>query len=106
MLDLDKIVIEKEKIYGLLGPNGAGKTTLLEILAFILRPDEGELIFCDNSVNYTNSDLLKLRRGVVLVQQHPVLFTTTVYKNVEFPLKVRKIEIDKGRIWSKNYFHL
>ena len=26
---------------------------------------------------------------MVLVQQHPILFTTTVYKNIDFPLKIR-----------------
>ncbi|MGD9159033.1 MAG: ATP-binding cassette domain-containing protein [Desulfobacteraceae bacterium] len=92
VLDIDKLSIEKESVYGLLGPNGAGKTTLLEILAFILMPDEGELYFCDNSVHYTNSDLHWNRKRVVLVQQHPVLFTTTIFKNVEFPLKIRKVE--------------
>ena len=92
VLDIDNLSIEKGSVYGLLGPNGAGKTTLLEIFAFILRPDEGELYFCDNTVHYTNSDLHSYRKRVVLVQQHPVLFTTTIFKNVEFPLKIRKIE--------------
>ena len=92
VLDLDRLSIEKGNVYGLYGPNGAGKTTLLEILAFILKPDEGELFFSSNKVHYRNPDLFRHRRGVVLVQQHPVLFTTTVYKNVEFPLKIRKIK--------------
>ena len=95
VLDLSVLSIKKGCIYGLLGPNGAGKTTLLEILAFILEPDEGRFYFNGNSINYGNSDLLKYRKRVVLVQQHPVLFTTTVFKNVEFPLKVRKIEKSK-----------
>jgi tungstate transport system ATP-binding protein len=33
-----------------------------------------------------------LRRQVVLVDQHPVLFSGTVYTNIEFGLKIRKID--------------
>lgn len=92
VLDLDSLTIKKGKVYGLLGPNGAGKTTLLEILAFLLRPDDGDLFFNDKRVKYVNSDLLNYRRNIVLVQQYPVLFTNSVYRNIEFPLKLRKVE--------------
>ena len=95
VLDIDRLSIKKGNVYGLLGPNGAGKTTLLEILAFILKPDEGELSFNGDIIDFTNSGLIRNRKSVVLVQQHPVLFSTTVFKNVEFPLKIRKIEKSK-----------
>jgi tungstate transport system ATP-binding protein len=95
VLDIDRLSVKKGSIYGLVGPNGAGKTTLLEILAFILKPDGGELLFNSNMVNYTKSGLITHRKSVVLVQQHPILFTTTVFKNIEFPLKIRKIERSK-----------
>ena len=32
---------ERGKVYGLLGPNGAGKTTLINVLATLIKPDEG-----------------------------------------------------------------
>ena len=32
-----------------------------------------------------------LRRRVVIVQQHPIMFTVTVEKNLEFPLNIRKV---------------
>ena len=31
--------------YGLAGPNGAGKTTLIRLLAGVLKPDQGEILF-------------------------------------------------------------
>jgi len=90
VLDLKKLKFEKNKVLGLLGPNGAGKTTLLEIMAFLIRPDAGDLWFEKERVNFTNGKLMDLRRKVVLIQQQPILFTTTVFKNVEYPLKIRK----------------
>jgi tungstate transport system ATP-binding protein len=90
VLDLKRLFLEKGKVIGLLGPNGAGKTTLLEILAFLLPPTSGEIWFKQEKAHLNVGKLMKLRRKVVLVQQQPLLFTTTVFKNVEFPLKVRK----------------
>ncbi len=91
VLDLKELYLEKGKILGLLGPNGAGKTTLLEILAFLSSPSSGEVWFEREKVNFSNGNLIELRRKVVLVQQQPILFTSTVSKNVEFPLRIRKI---------------
>ena len=90
VLNLERLSLEKNKILGLLGPNGAGKTTLLEILAFLIRPSAGDVWFKKEMVNFTNGKLMDLRRKVVLIQQQPLLFTTTVFKNVEYPLKIRK----------------
>lgn len=89
VLDLNQLFLQKGKVIGLLGPNGAGKTTLLEILAFLLSPTSGEIWFKQEKINSNIGRLIKQRRKVVLVQQHPILFTTTVYKNIDFPLKIR-----------------
>lgn len=32
-------------VYGLLGPNGAGKTTMIRIMADVLRPDKGQILY-------------------------------------------------------------
>ncbi|MCF8056256.1 MAG: energy-coupling factor ABC transporter ATP-binding protein [Desulfocapsa sp.] len=91
VLNLENLTIEKEKIYALIGANGAGKTTLLNILAFLDTPTTGQLHFYERAVQYNNSQLLELRRRVVLVDQYPILFTGPVWKNVEFGLKVRGV---------------
>ena len=91
ILDLENLSLEKGKVLGLLGPNGAGKTTLLQILGFLLNPSSGDLRFENKSVDFAGASLMALRRRVVLVQQQPILFTSTVSKNVEFPLKIRNI---------------
>lgn len=91
VLNLKHFTIEKGKIYALTGANGAGKTTLLNLLAFLDKPTTGQLHFCGLAVQYSRQHLLDLRRRIVLVDQHPILFTEPVWKNVEFGLKVRGI---------------
>lgn len=92
VLDLKDLVIDNSSILSLLGPNGSGKTTLLEILAFISSPSEGEISFKGKQASFNHSEMVSIRQKVVLVQQRPLLFTTSVYKNVEYPLKIRKIK--------------
>jgi ABC-2 type transport system ATP-binding protein len=41
--------IEAGRIVGLLGPNTAGKTTLLKVIAGLLRPDKGEVVYPGNA---------------------------------------------------------
>ena len=91
VLDIPALDIESGKTYALLGPNGAGKTTLLNILGFLDAPDSGQLLFRSLPVRRSGQRLQALRKSVVLVDQHPILFTTTVFKNVEYGLKIRKI---------------
>lgn len=91
ILDLIDLSIDSNKILCLLGPNGSGKTTLMEILAFISLPTDGEIWFKQNRVSFGKTDLVSIRQKVVIVQQEPILFTTSVFKNVEYPLKIRKI---------------
>jgi tungstate transport system ATP-binding protein len=95
VLDIPELQIEKGKVYGLLGPNGSGKTTLLEILSFLMEPTTGEIAYNAKKVDFSRSYLQGLRREVAMVEQQPILFTTSVYKNVEFGLRIRKVA--KGR---------
>lgn len=92
VLDISDLEITAGKICTLLGPNGAGKSTLLNILAFLDTSNTGTLNFCGTDVRNGKNSLLPYRKQVVLVDQSPILFTGTVWKNVEFGLKVRKIE--------------
>jgi tungstate transport system ATP-binding protein len=91
VLDIPFLEIEQGRIYALMGPNGAGKTTLLNILSFLDAPSSGSVHFCSHPVPFTEPALQTLRKEVVMVDQHPILFTTTVFKNLEFGLKVRQI---------------
>ncbi len=91
VLSIDSLSFQARKIYALIGPNGAGKTTLLNQLAFLDQPSSGEISFKSREVSYEQAILTRLRRQVVLVDQSPIMFSGTVWRNIEFGLKVRKI---------------
>ena len=91
VLDIPELDIEENRIHALLGPNGAGKTTLLNMLGFLEAPTAGEISFRSKPVRFIEADLQPLRRAAILVDQHPILFSTTVYKNLEFGLTIRGI---------------
>ncbi|MCC7560588.1 MAG: ABC transporter ATP-binding protein [Methanobacterium sp.] len=88
--------VKKNEYFVILGPSGSGKTMLLELIAGITIPDSGK-IYLDNK-DITWSALEK--RGVGFVYQNYMLFPhKTVFENIAFGLKIRKI--GKEKIESK-----
>ncbi|MEM8841897.1 MAG: ABC transporter ATP-binding protein [Pseudomonadota bacterium] len=74
--------------YALLGPSGCGKTTLLNIISGLLTPSQGRVLFDGRDV----TDLAPDRRAIAQVFQFPVIYDTmTVFDNLAFPLRNRKV---------------
>ena len=92
--DLNLDIAEGEFLT-LLGPSGSGKTTTLMMLAGFETPTNGE-IYLDGS---PISSIPPYKRGIGMVFQNYALFQhLSVYENLAFPLKVRKMnnsEIDE-----------
>ena len=89
ILDIDHLEIPAGALTAVVGANGAGKSTLLKTLAFLEKPDEGEIVFRGRKAD--PRDRVSLRRVVTMVDQSPLLFHGTVFKNVAYGMNVRKV---------------
>jgi sulfate transport system ATP-binding protein len=93
---LDDVTLDvpSGSLTALLGPSGSGKTTLLRIVAGLESADSGSVLFQDEDVTETSAR----DRGVGFVFQHYALFRhMTVYENVAFGMRVRKVANDEVR---------
>ena len=72
----------------IIGPSGCGKTTTLRLILGVIRPDNGDIYFNDTLMN----TIRLYDRNVGIVYQNYALFPhLTVYENIAFGLKVRKL---------------
>lgn len=55
------ITLHSGRIYGLLGPNGAGKTTTLRMIATLIEPKSGVILYNDKNIN---DDISSYRKKV------------------------------------------
>ena len=77
----------------MLGPSGSGKTTCLMMLAGFETPTNGEIYLDKNPI----SNIPPHKRGIGMVFQNYALFPhMTVYENLAFPLRVRKMPKDEA----------
>lgn len=90
ILDVAELSIRCGEILAIIGPNGAGKSTLLKVLALLQRPEQGEIVFDGVKVS-PRADLVSYRRRIAMVFQEPLLFDTTVFKNVASGLELRGV---------------
>ena len=88
--------IEDRELLTLLGPSGSGKTTTMRLIAGLETPTAGRVFIGDIVVN----DLPPRERDIAMVFQSYALYPhMTVYENIAFPLKMRKVT--KGDIDAK-----
>lgn len=102
-LDNVDFTINKGEFFSLLGPSGCGKTTLLRIIAGFEFPDTGAVLFDDKDIIPLPPDK---RPSNTVFQSYALFPHLSVYENVAFPLRLRKL--DKAEIDSKvkEYLHL
>ena len=83
--------IYENEFVTLLGPSGCGKTTLLRILGGFLEASEGAVIFDGEDI----SNVPPYKRELNTVFQKYALFPhMTIYQNIAFGLKIKKMSKD------------
>ncbi|EML2224805.1 ABC transporter ATP-binding protein [Klebsiella aerogenes] len=86
--------LKRGEVVSLLGPSGSGKTTLLRAVAGLEKPTAGRITI-GNSVVYDGSPRSEIpaeERNLGLVFQSYALWPhKTVFDNVAYPLKLRKV---------------
>ncbi|MFC5447015.1 ABC transporter ATP-binding protein [Paenibacillus aestuarii] len=94
VVDNFNLQIEQGECISFLGPSGCGKTTTLNMIAGFLEPDQGELIIKGKRMNGVPSN----KRDLGMVFQTYSLFPhMTIFENVAYGLKLRKIAKDEIR---------
>ena len=87
VLDIEKGIIKSGSRTAIIGPNGAGKSTLLKILAGLESADNGTISY-DGSAEFPQMD-------ATMVFQKPYLISTTVEKNIAYPMRLRGFSDDE-----------
>ena len=95
IIDNVSLEINDKEFLVLVGASGCGKSTLLRMIAGLEDITEGEIFIGETCVN----NVLPKDRNIAFVFQNYALYPhMSVYENIAFPLKMRKLkkdEIDK-----------
>ena len=86
------VEVKKGEFFTFLGPSGCGKTTTLRTITGFIEPVQG-------SVSMEGKDITKVpieKRNIGIVFQSYALFPTmTVYNNIAFGLKIKRLKKDE-----------
>jgi NitT/TauT family transport system ATP-binding protein len=81
--DLD---LPRGKLISVFGPNGCGKSTLINMIAGLIPPDSGEILF-------DGMRLEQIKFGYVFQNYREAMFPwLRAWQNIEYPLKKMKLE--------------
>lgn len=86
-LDIDDLRIEHGLVHGLAGHNGCGKTVLLKLIMGIMAADRG--VIDTEGIS---------RMEMTMMSQRPYMLSSSVYENIVYPLKLRKVIPDENEI--------
>ena len=95
--------IEPGIIYGLLGPNGAGKTTTLRMIASLIKPKSGEILYNQKDIYKMDSDYRKEVGFLTSELKLDDFFTadyTFTYMSRLYGIPEKEIEDNKKRLFT------
>lgn len=86
-LNIEHLDIEAGKIHAFIGGNGCGKTTLCKLIMGIHEADKGH-------IDYEGLSF----KEITMTAQRPYFIQGSVYDNICYPLKLRKMKPDNAEI--------
>lgn len=93
-LDNVSLRVEQGELLAILGPSGCGKSTLLNLVSGLQKATDGEIWVGEQRIDH----LPPQQRGIGFLFQNYALFPNmTVWENVAFGLKIRKIDPTEKR---------
>ncbi len=85
MLDDISFDVKEREFLSILGPSGCGKTTLLKVIAGLMKPDSGSVLFDGVEEEMGHN------RVAVIFQQESLFPWLTVQANIEFGLDIKGV---------------
>ncbi|MCM3174281.1 ABC transporter ATP-binding protein [Paenibacillus sp. MER 99-2] len=95
------LTIGKGKMVALLGSSGSGKSTLLNLMAGLMKPDQGKILIADQDiVRFSENRLAEFRRSHIgfIFQSYELLSNLTIRENVELPLVFMGVSPSKRKV--------
>jgi len=80
----------------LTGPSGSGKSTFLKILASLITPTSGRILFRSSDIATLKAE--EYRQQVSYCFQTPQLFGQTVYDNLVLPWQIRRLKPQQDKM--------
>ena len=106
------LTVEPGEIVGIVGPSGCGKTTAIRALCGFLNPEMGEITVNGRTV-FSKKERVNVppenRKIGIVFQDYAVWPHMSVYDNVAYPLKKRKVpkaEIAKRVSYALEQSHM
>lgn len=75
LIDVD-LTLEEGKIYAILGPNGSGKTTFMKIVAGLIKPTSGEILYNNGPIGVAS------KKEIAYMSTEPFFYSYMTVKDV------------------------
>jgi putative ABC transport system ATP-binding protein len=92
-LNVPQLIIDRGETVAVIGPSGSGKTTLLNILAGILRPEQGRVVVDETNlavVDERNARNFRAAQIGLIFQEFELLEYLNVLDNILLPFRINR----------------
>lgn len=96
--------LEEGKITAIRGRSGSGKTTLLNMIAGILKPTAGQVLYGEQDIYEMPDEAMSAFRGRhigYIPQGTSAISSLTVLENILLPCRIRKTDIPEEKVLAR-----